>query len=294
MNQVLNSEVASVEIKPLGAEMVSFKRKDTGIEYVWSGDAKFWTGRSPVLFPIVGSVYEGKIRAEGGTYELKNHGFARTREFRLVEADEKRAAFRLAYDDETLAMYPYKFALTLTYTLDESILRIDYRVDNEDDKPIYFQLGTHPAFNCPIGGGEDDEQFEDYRLEFEQPETLERFFVTGGNIQIPDKSETLLEEETLLPLARRQFEEGAMIFRDVKSERVTLASGKNDHSVTVSYENFPYLGVWQPLNAPFVCIEPWHGLADADRFQGELKDKELAAEVQPGEYFEASLMIEVK
>ncbi|MEJ8305883.1 aldose 1-epimerase family protein [Saccharibacillus sacchari] len=291
MNAILNSESATVEIRPLGAELISFKRKDTGREYMWSGDAEFWTGRSPVLFPIVGSVYDGVMRTEGGEYTLKNHGFARNREFRLVEAEETRAVFHLSADEQTLAMYPYKFALTLTYTLDGSNLRIQYRVDNNDDKTIYFQLGTHPAFNCPIGG---DGAFEDYVLEFDQEETLERFFVTGGNIQIPDKSEIVLEKGTVLPLTRAQFEEGAMIFRDVKSDRVTLKNEKSAHSVSVAYENFPYLGVWQPKNAPFICIEPWHGLADADKFDGELKDKELAVGLEPGEYFEAALIIEVK
>lgn len=291
MNAILNSESATVEIRPLGAELISFKDKESGREYMWSGDAEFWTGRSPVLFPIVGSVYDGVMRAEGGEYALKNHGFARNREFRLVEAEETRVVFHLSADDETLAIYPYKFALTLTYTLEGSSLRIQYRVDNDDDKNIYFQLGTHPAFNCPIGG---DGEFEDYVLEFNEEETLERFFVTGGNIQIPDKSETVLEKGTVLPLTRAQFEEGAMIFRDVKSDRVMLKSEKSEHSVSVSSENFPYLGVWQPKNAPFLCIEPWHGLADADKFEGELKDKELAVELASGEYFEAALIIEVK
>jgi len=291
MNAILNSESATVEIRPLGAELISFKDNESGREYMWSGDAEFWTGRSPVLFPIVGSVYDGVMRAEGGEYALKNHGFARNREFRLVEAEETRAVFHLSADDETLAIYPYKFALTLTYTLEGSSLRIQYRVDNDDDKNIYFQLGTHPAFNCPIGG---DGEFEDYVLEFNEEETLERFYVTGGNIQIPDKSETVLEKGTVLPLTRAQFEEGAMIFRDVKSDRVTLKSEKSEHSVSVSSENFPYLGVWQPKNAPFICIEPWHGLADADKFEGELKDKELAVELASGEYFEAALVIEIK
>lgn len=291
MNAILKSESATVEIRPLGAELISFKENESGREYMWSGDAEFWTGRSPVLFPIVGSVYDGVMRAEGGEYALKNHGFARNREFRLVEAEEKRAVFHLSADEETLAIYPYKFALTLTYTLEGSSLRIQYRVDNDDDKPIFFQLGTHPAFNCPIDG---DGEFEDYVLEFNQEETLERFYVTGGNIQIPDKSEIVLEKGTVLPLTRAQFEEGAMIFRDVKSDRVTLRSEKSEHSVSVSSENFPYLGIWQPKNAPFLCIEPWHGLADADKFEGELKDKELAVELEPGEYFEAALVIEVK
>ncbi|WP_037285563.1 aldose 1-epimerase family protein [Saccharibacillus sacchari] len=291
MNAILKSESATVEIRPLGAELISFKDNESGREYMWSGDAEFWTGRSPVLFPIVGSVYDGVMRAEGGEYALKNHGFARNREFRLVESEETRAVFHLSADEETLAIYPYNFALTLTYTLEGSSLRIQYRVDNDDDKNIYFQLGTHPAFNCPIGG---DGEFEDYVLEFNQEETLERFYVTGGNIQIPDKSEIVLEKGTVLPLTRAQFEEGAMIFRDVKSDRVTLKSEKSEHSVSVSSENFPYLGVWQPKNAPFLCIEPWHGLADADQFDGELKDKELAVELAPGEYFEAALVIEVK
>ena len=36
-----------------GGELVSL-RDESGTEYIWSGAAPYWSGRNPVLFPIVG------------------------------------------------------------------------------------------------------------------------------------------------------------------------------------------------------------------------------------------------
>ncbi|MCL6604034.1 MAG: aldose 1-epimerase family protein [Paenibacillus sp.] len=290
MITTLKSSLATAQIKSIGAELISFKRADNGCEYIWSGDAQYWTGHSPVLFPIVCAVNNGEISVDGKSYKLNNHGFARQSEFELVDASESRAVYRYSYNETTLAIYPYKFDLYITYTLNGNKLEVSYTVDNVDDKDIFFQLGTHPAFNCPLDEGG---HIQDYYLEFEQKETLERLFMNKSNQLDSGRSEVILENEQILPLSHEMFEEGALVFRNINSGQVSLKSKQSSKSVVLSYENFPYMGVWQPKNAPFVCVEPWHGIADADNFTGELKDKEMVISLNPGESFKSSLTIEV-
>ncbi|MGN7764160.1 aldose 1-epimerase family protein [Paenibacillus sp. 22594] len=290
MNTILRSSSAQAEISTLGAELVSFTRKDTGTEYIWSGDAAYWTGRSPVLFPIIGAVRNGEIKVQGQAYKLANHGFARRSEFTVVEASESHAVFRLTSSEHTLASYPFQFNLYITYTLNENTLKLDYRVENIDQQDIFFQLGTHPAFNCPL---DENGSFSDYVLEFSETETLEREFLNSAGLRISGKSEPVLKGERILPLTHEMFKDDALVFQNVASRQITLKSKLTGKSVAVSFEGFPDLGIWQKLNAPFLCIEPWQGFADRDTFDGELQDKEGVIALVPGANFASSLTIEI-
>ncbi|MBW4085641.1 aldose 1-epimerase family protein [Paenibacillus sp. S150] len=290
MNTILRSGSAEAEISPLGAELISFIRKDTGTDYIWSGDAAYWTGRSPVLFPIIGAVRNGEIKVHGQAYKLANHGFARHSEFTIIEADESHAVFRLTSSGHTLSSYPFQFNLYITYTLNESTLKLDYRVENTDGQSIFFQLGTHPAFNCPL---DENGSFSDYVLEFSETETLDREFLNSAGLRITGKTESVLKGERLLPLTHEMFRDDALVFRNVASRQITLKSRVTEKSVAVSFEGFPDLGIWQKLNAPFLCIEPWQGFADSDGFEGELSEKEGVITLAPGENFASSLTIEI-
>ncbi|OKP82220.1 aldose epimerase [Paenibacillus helianthi] len=290
MNTILRSSSAQAEISTLGAELVSFTRKDTGTEYIWSGDAAYWTGRSPVLFPIIGAVRSGEIKVQGQAYKLANHGFARRSEFTVVEASESRAVFRLTSSEHTLASYPFQFNLYITYTLNENTLKLDYRVENIDQQDIFFQLGTHPAFNCPL---DENGSFSDYVLEFSETETLEREFLNSAGLRISGQSEPVLKGGRILPLTHEMFKDDALVFQNVASRQITLKSKLTAKSVAVSFEGFPDLGIWQKLNAPFLCIEPWQGFADRDTFDGELQDKEGVIALEPGATFASSLTIEI-
>ena len=290
MNTILKNDVAVVEIKKAGAEIVSFKSLVNDTEYVWDGNENIWGSHAPVLFPLVCAVVNNEIRVDGKTYEIGNHGFAKFSDFEVVEANDTTAVFKLTYSEKTLAMYPYKFNLFITYTLNGNKLETKYKVENADDKEIYFQLGTHPAFNCPL---DKENQFEDYYLEFDQEETLERFFMNAGNCIISDKSEVLIENSKILPLTHELFYDGALVFKKINSQKITLKSKKSAKHVVVSYENLPTLGIWQKKDAPFVCIEPWYGLADTDNYTGEFKDRDRIIPLKQNETFEASLNIEV-
>ncbi len=290
MNKVLKNDLALVQINKLGAEVVSFKKIENDCEYMWNGDAKYWSGHAPVLFPIVCAANNGEIKVNGQIHKIGNHGFARKSEFELIEESDTKAVYRLSYDENTLVMYPFKFTLYICYTLEGNKLKINYKVENADNKEIYFQIGTHSGFNCPL---DKDDKFEDYYLEFECNETLERLFMNDANVLISGKSKVILENNNILPLTRELFKDGALVFRNINSKQVELKSKISDKSVVLSYENHTYMGLWQAKDANFVCIEPWHGIADEDDFNGEFKEKEMIITLKEGASFECNHTIEI-
>ena len=291
MNKILRNPSFSAEIKTSGAELVSFKKRADHSEYLWNGDKNFWASHSPVLFPIVCALNNGETRMAGTIYKIGNHGFARKSEFELIEESDMKAVYRLSYNEATLAMYPFKFNLYLMYTLHENKLKIEYQIENIDDKTMYFQIGTHPGFNCPL---DSHTQFEDYDIEFECPEKLTRLYLNDANVIINNKSKTLeLKNNTILHLNHEMFHDGAIVLKNLHSKKVTLQSAKTAKKVVLTSENFPHLGIWQPKNAPFICIEPWHGLADTEDFSGELKDKELIVSLAKKATYSCNLMIEI-
>ncbi|HBE78047.1 MAG TPA: aldose epimerase [Firmicutes bacterium] len=291
MNKILRNEFCTAEITNVGAELVSLKKLTDNFEYIWSGDKKFWTGHAPVLFPIVCALKNGETKIDGVSYKIGNHGFARKSEFELSAENETRVIYRLSSNKDTLAMYPFQFNLYITYTLSQNKLTIEYKVENVDEKIIYFQIGTHPGFNCPMA---HETEFADYYIEFEYPEKLERLYLDSANLIISGKSKKLeLKSPKLLPLNHELFNEGALAFKNLKSQKVSLKSDKTSKEVILTYSNLPHMGIWQPKDAPFVCIEPWHGLADTDNFSGEFREKELMISLAKETEFICSYTIEI-
>lgn len=285
----LKNEILSVDISSLGAEAVDVRRTDLDCAYLWGGDATYWGSHAPVLFPMICAAVNGQITVDGQKYPLGNHGFARKMEFELVDVTETRAEYRLAAHEKSLAMYPYHFQLTVVYTVVENRLETEYIVQNTDSREIHFQIGTHPGFNCPLESGAS---FEDYHLSFELPENLEREFLNAANVRIPGKSVSMGTGVTALPLSHDLFAEGALVFGQFKSSQVTLKSDRFARQVTVRFENMHQMGFWQPKGAPFICIEPWRGLAEPDGYAGEFKDKTAVVHLPQGQRFACKLIIE--
>ncbi len=289
MNTTLKTATACCEIRSLGAELSSFRRLDTATEYLWNGDAAYWAGTSHVLFPNVCGLNGGKANFAGKAYAIANHGFPRKDEFALVEATTTKAVFRHTWSEKTLAMYPFRYELTLVYTLVGNRLEVKYQVANRGEGDMPFQIGTHPGFRCPLSPGE---KFEDSYLEFEKEEEFERFFLNAANTLIAGKSERLARGR-LLPLTHELFRDGALVFKKVASQKVSLKSRKSAASVVLSWHNLPALGVWQAKDAPFVCLEPWHGLADDEAFTGEFAEKDYVVTLKPGQSWECWHAMEI-
>ena len=261
MNYVLKNEQLEVVISSMGAEVRSVKRG--GCEYIWQGgDERYWRGRTPLLFPICGRLCEGKYTYGGKTYEMNLHGFARKMELECASASDTELVFRLAACEATRAIYPFEFALTLTYRLEGARLSLVAKIDNNGDTVMPATFGGHPGFNVPFDGQSD---FSDWYLEFDEECEPDQLEIAESGLQTGVFTAYDLRDRRILPLSHNLFQIDG-IFMARMARRVTLKSEKSDRRVTLDYPDMPYLGVWHDAQteAPFVCIEPWCGLPDYD------------------------------
>lgn len=266
----LENNSLKVRINLKGAELSSIFNKQSGIEHLWQADPSVWAFHAPNLFPIVGSCLQNEMLIDGNKYSIKRHGFARNSKFELVEQNQTEAKFKLNYSEETLKQYPYKFAFEILYKLEDSKISISYKVQNLDNKKIYFSLGAHPAFNIPFNALE---QMTDYYIEFSEDETLDKHILSSDGYFTGETQKIYLDSNKLY-LEPDLFKSDALVFKELKSREVRLKSQNSNHSITVSYPDFTSLGIWAPMGAPFVCIEPWLGYADNVGEQKEFRLKE--------------------
>lgn len=288
ISKIQNSNI-SIEVNSLGAELWSLKKTDSDFEYLWQGDKAYWSDRSPVLFPIVGAVKNSTYKNDGIEYSLGNHGFAKKAEFELLDQSDSTLIYSLRSNDEIIKMYPFKFELILSYSLKESTVLISYTVKNLDTKEIYFQLGTHPGFNTPL---DSELKLNDYYIEFNKPENAKRLFFGEGNLTVTNKEEDGLNGQKM-DLNHETFYQGAAIFKSINSNELTLKSDKDSRFVKLSFNKFPALGVWQKPDAPYICIEPWHGISDDDDYTGEFKDKAMIITLEPSKNYDCFMTIEI-
>lgn len=281
MKFTLQNQQVKLQVKSQGAELCSLKRQDSDVEYLWQADPQFWPRHAPVLFPIVGKLPQSRYASEGKTFEMGQHGFARDMEFELVQHTPDRLIFALDYSEETLQRYPYRFRLQISYSLQHDVLSIIYKVKNTDAEAIYFSIGAHPAFNCPLFA---DEAFTDYFLCFEKPETQHRHLLEDGLFS--GETEPVLNQDAELPLTHALFQEkDAVVFKHLESGRVSLRSRNHGHGVEMQFGGFPYFGIWSKGKAPFVCLEPWFGLAGKAGEQVPLQEKEGILRLLPKQKF---------
>ena len=272
MNYILENENIKISASTFGGELNNLITKKDNIEFLWNGDEKYWKYHSPILFPIVGKVVNNKYRVENTEYELPQHGLARTREFKMIEKDDNHIVFELLWSEDTLKIYPYKFSLRLSYELLENGVKVGYKVKNLDDKEIYFSIGGHPAFMCPLLS---EEKFEDYYFEFNQKENVGTMELDTDKGYITGNTNEFFNNSNIINLNLELFKYDALVFSNLKSNLITLKSNKNSKELTMDFTGFPYLALWtKPTGAPFICIEPWYGHTDYKDFNGELKDKE--------------------
>lgn len=266
----IENEWIRLTVNQTGAEMFSVYSKKDDFEYLWDGNPDFWKFHAPICFPIIGTLKEDTCMAEDKYCHMTVHGFARDMSFVLIEQTEKNLIMKLSSDSTTLEKYPYQFELTLTYTLEERQIKLEYDIQNIDKKTMYYSIGAHTAYRCPL---EPDDSFHDYYLKFEEEnEELSCILLENG---VPtEKHRKLPGGKGILPLSYELFDNGILILDQLKSEKVTLCSAESAHSVTVEYKNFPYLGIWtKNEGCPFLCIEPWDGLPDYADADGKLKNK---------------------
>jgi galactose mutarotase-like enzyme len=273
-----------------GGEIHSIKSSNDETEYLWDGNPEYWKYHAPILFPIVGKVVDSKYRVDGKTYELPQHGLARTSEFKLISKTENEITFELNYSEETLKIYPYRFSLRSNYKLEDNTVNVTYSVKNIDDRKIYFSIGAHPAFMCPI---DSNDRLEECYLQFNEKERSKKMIITKEGY-LSHKREECLKSTDKLILSQNLFKNDALVFDDLKSDKITIRSKNNDKALIVEFEEFTYMGIWAPKDgAPFVCIEPWFGHADYEEFKGEFSEKEGIISLEVEKEFSCTYKITV-
>lgn len=288
---ILENEKIKITVSKQGAELHNITSKIDGTEYLWNRNKRYWGYSAPVLFPIVGKVKNGTYKVDGKEYNLPQHGLARLKEFEMIEKTDNKIIFELVDSEETLKVYPYKFSLKIAYTLVESGVVTEYIVENTDNKTIYFSIGAHPAFMCPMIPGEI---IDDYYFEFNEKENCDIMPISEEGY-IKHERKQYLVNNNIIPLNFDVFKGDALVFDSLKSNKISLKSVNHDKVLTMDFTGFPYMGLWtKATGAPFVCIEPWYGHADFEDFDGELKDKAGIEKLQIGQKFNSSYTITIK
>lgn len=258
MDITLSSNKLDVVLKSFGAEICSVKNK-AGLEFMWQAKKDIWPRHAPVLFPIVGQLKNDAFIFENITYSMSKHGFARDCEFKLTESTANTCTFQLQSDANSKVVYPFDFIFEIKYELHDSKLITHYKVTNPSPTPLYFSVGGHPAFACPL---EKNESFEDYYFEFESGELL----LTELNKGLRKENKQALHlKENKLFLSETLFDNDALVFEGNQINKLSLCSSKSTHKITIECANWPYFGVWSKERCKeYVCMEPWYGVADVE------------------------------
>ena len=277
--QSIQNEQLTIEVSEHGAELQSIKRNMDGLEYLWQGDPEHWGKRSPVLFPIIGSLKEDTFFYEGDAFKLPRHGLARTRKFELVESTDNQLIYELKADIESADIYPFEFSLKMIYKLAAKSLNITYVITNlSSTSDCWFSIGAHPAFNCPLL---PNSKRSDYDLVFDRSQTLDTELLDDVGLRSGKKRRIITEEKTI-PITDTLFDDDALIFSNMKSKSLSLVKDGTS-LLQVEFQDFDYLGIWSASReAPFVCIEPWLGVADHIDHNQDFKQKEGIIKLAPG------------
>lgn len=271
----------TAKIETLGAQLVSLK-DEAGTEYIWQRDAAYWGNCSPLLFPVVGGLRNGKTVIMGKEYEIPKHGYCKSAVFSAEK--QKESSVTLSFDETALpaGAYPYRFRFSAHYALTENGLSLTLSVENRDERELPYFIGTHPGFCCPLY---ENERFEDYSLIFseKEPHGCRPYDLQKGQF---DKTRelSLLKDGRELPLSHGLFLNDAIWFDRAASRAVELVHRKTSKGVRVSYPDFETVAFWKNPDpaARYICVEPWNGSAPCSDEGDGFREKNHLQTLCPG------------
>lgn len=275
----LENDYLAISVNTHGAELSSIINKKENKEMLWQGDPEFWGRKSPVLFPVVGKYKNGQTTYEGKEYKLGQHGFARDMDFVISEETSNKLIFVLESNDKTLKVYPFNFRLICSFELVDNKIVVGWKVENTDDKKMYFSIGAHPAFYCKKG--ETILTMNGKNLQYNLINSDGLYTAPKYNID----SSFVLNEEI--------FDNDALIIEHSSVNTISLADNGKEY-LTVKFDA-QLFGIWSPAkkNAPFVCIEPWYGRCDSEDFEGDITEREWSNSLDVGETWYKEYEIEI-
>lgn len=274
------SEIQIIKVSTKGAELQSLIAN--GCEYLWHGDPSYWGRRAPILFPIVGRLADDSLRIGGKSYTMKQHGFARDAEF-----EDRDGCYVLA--ENCRDNYPYSYELAVQYVIEGNTLNCNWQVKNCGDKTMCFQIGAHPAFLLPSYDVNDVLhgfiRFYDKNENTITPMLLH--YLDGGLRRAYETPLALNNDEGLLALNNKTFENDALLIEGGQVASAALLDKFGREVLCVSCPQAEAFGIWAPnkSDCPFVCIEPWCGMADKFDFKGEFSERDKNHRLAPDEIF---------
>ena len=281
MTHTLSNASLTANLRTQGGELVSLKDR-AGTEYIWQGGPAFWSGQNPILFPVVGSLKEGRVDIGGRTFAMDRHGFARRSEFTLTDQASDFAVLELRESPETLARFPFPFALQVRHQLLANGFSTTFAVENPGPEPLPFCIGAHTAIRCPLFPGE---RFEDYELTFDQPEDADTLLLNARGLLKGGREPMLRGGKVALDYAVFQRLD-TLIFQGLRSGRVSLRHRETGRGVALDFHEFPMVAFWTKPGGPFLCMEPWHGCAAYTHETGRFQDKPHVVTLAPDEWKE--------
>ncbi|WCT73254.1 aldose 1-epimerase family protein [Sphingomonas naphthae] len=267
----------SAEISPFGAELRAL-RDGQGRDLLWDGDPAWWTGRAPILFPVIGVLNGGVYRIDGVAHPMPKHGFARHSDFAVAALAADMVALRLTDSEATRAVWPFAFTLDLIYTIAAATLTMEAVVTNADARPMPASFGYHPALRWPLPY---DGSRAAHRIRFAEAEPDPVRRIDGEGLLRPDRLPTPIVGDTLA-LDDSLFVDDALILDSVRSRRLHFGA-PGVEGLDVTFDDLPTLALWTKPGAPYLCIEPWQGIADPQAYAGDIVDKPGIVTIAPGE-----------
>ncbi|MHA7058680.1 aldose 1-epimerase family protein [Aquimarina sp. M1] len=289
MIHTLENDQLIATIDTAGAELTSIKSKKDNKEYLWQGDPNIWASQAPVLFPIIGGLKNGSYTYKEKSYSLPKHGFIRYNK-NIIGAQNSptQVSFSLSTSEETLKSYPFKFKFTISFELINNQIRISHSIDNNGSQPMFFSVGGHPAFNCPI---HPSETYEAYYILLEKISNTDCYVLTSNGL-ISDQTISVIEDHKIW-LTDSIFDNDALIFKNIKAEKATLVHKEKGPVLSMDFKDFPDLGIWAKPKAPYVCIEPWLGYADVEETTQNIEEKEGIQKLDEGKTHNSSYTITI-
>jgi len=282
---IIENKFLRAEISQHGAELISLKRLDNNEELLWTADSQYWSRHAPMLFPIVGKVWNGQFQADGKSWPMSQHGFARDMDFEVSSKSKCSATLTLQSSQDTLKVYPYPFRLEARYSLRSTTLSVEWRVINTGSADMFYQIGAHPGFNyrqfC-----KDDFIHGYFRL-ISNGEPVQNIIVgqlTPTGYRSDSASLMSLDSDAMLPLTASLFDADAIVIEEHQIDQVVLYDKECTPYISVQTPQATVWGLWSPptKNAPFVCIEPWMGRCDYEGFCGNISERDYINSLEPG------------
>lgn len=268
--QLKNTHIL-VDVNPKGAEISQLRNLYATREVLWQVDLNYWNRTAPLLFPIVGKLRNDEYSFEGKNYQMKQHGFARDAEFDILEKTETTVHMRLVSNEDTRLQFPFDFQLDVKYFIENNKLKAENIIANTGEKTLPFSFGAHPGFSIQLPTETCSIVVHRQGKELEKTEVMQRHIIENGLYTGEKEPVTLINGEILLN--ESYFRQDAIVFKNEGITGMSLVQN-NELIARLDAPTAPYWGIWKKQGAPFVCIEPWWGIADHLNSNSLLSEKE--------------------